>query len=79
MFLTNICELRGTHQNSGHSHYNNELRHQNIESKKKKTMHAKLHYISKKIYGKDIVSGDKEGQLPSCVEFGMLILYLLNL
>jgi hypothetical protein len=46
MFLTNICELRGTHQNSGHNnsgrpHQNNILAnllesgfsHQNIESK----------------------------------------------
>jgi hypothetical protein len=29
IFLTNICELRGTHQNSGHSHYNSGHPHQN--------------------------------------------------
>jgi len=45
LFLTNICELRGTHQNSGHPHQNkmltmidmllelNGLSNQNIESK----------------------------------------------
>jgi hypothetical protein len=58
--LTNICELRGTHQNSGHPHQNNiltnllesGLSHQNIESKDEiLTMQAKLHYISKNIVG----------------------------
>jgi hypothetical protein len=28
MFLTNICELKGTHQNSGHPHYNSGHPHQ---------------------------------------------------
>jgi hypothetical protein len=57
MFLTNICELRGTHQNNGHSHYNSEHPHQNnilltnllesglsqqnIDSKNEITMHPK--------------------------------------
>ncbi len=60
MFLTNICELRGTHQNSGHSHYNNELRHQNIELKKKKLCMLNSIIFQKKFMGNTLLVGIKK-------------------
>lgn len=35
--------------------------------------------IFQKNYEKDIANGDQKGWLPSCVKFGMLILYLTDL